>query len=470
MRGVIIVGLALAVAAPQLPLVAQATRSISAGDKATGAKANPELLEQYGGAYQGPQVAYVDRVGKRVAVQSGLSNASTDFTITLLNSPVENAFAIPGGYVYVTRQLLALMNSESELAAVLGHEIGHVAANHAAKRNARATIGSILAAGIGAVTGSNLVGQVASTGTQLYTLGFSRGQEYQADGLGVRYADMAGYSPYAMASVLSQLSNDTMLAQRIAGQTRSIPTWASTHPNDAQRIARARALAQATGKVQPGSVQDVTFLRMLDGLRYDDDPAQGVIDGQTFKHAGLRIAFTAPAGYTLSNGADAVTIAGTAGQASFTMAAPTNDLAGFISARFAQLGGNGANPEIRQSGDVASATVGASANGQPVDVSIVAFRRAAATYSFTLITARGSGVGPFQSMIDSFRTLSAEEAGRIRGKVVRIVTVARGDTVDSLAKRMAYTDFQRERFVTLNGLDADAKLTPGRLVKIVVAE
>jgi len=130
------------------PVAAQQARSISASDKAQGAQANPELVKQYGGRYTGPQAAFVERVGKRVAVQSGLSNAQGDFTVTTLNSPVENAFAIPGGYIYVTRQLLALMNSEAELASVLGHEVGHVAARHSQSRNTRSIIGSILAAGV----------------------------------------------------------------------------------------------------------------------------------------------------------------------------------------------------------------------------------------------------------------------------------------------------------------------------------
>src|SRR3546814_13401497 len=98
-------------------------------------------MEEFGGAYNAPQAAYVTQIGRKIAVQSGLANAPTDYTITLLNSPVMNAFAIPGGYVYVTRQLLGLMNDEAELASVLGHEVGHVAARHSQKRNTRSTIG-----------------------------------------------------------------------------------------------------------------------------------------------------------------------------------------------------------------------------------------------------------------------------------------------------------------------------------------
>lgn len=470
MRKMIIAAMLLSV--PATPLAAQASRSISASDKATGAKAHPELLAQYGGAFAGPQVAFVERVGKRIALQSGLSNAADDFTITLLNSPVENAFAIPGGYAYVTRQLLALMNSEAELASVLGHEVGHVAANHASKRNTRATIGSILAAGIGAATGSSLLTQIAGTGAQLYTLGFSRSQEYQADGFGVRYANAAGYSPYAMSRMLTQLNNETTLQGQIAGRTSSVPSFASTHPNGAARIAKARELAQATGKAEDRPAQDTVFLKMLDGMVYDDDPAQGVVSGQMFRHAGLRLAFTAPAGYPLANGTDAVTIQGSGGQAQFTLGGAGSDLAAIINQRFTALGANGASAQVqngRTNGiDYAFATVGATASGRAVDATVVAYRFPTASYVFTLITPQGSGVGPFGSLISSMTMLSASEAAAIKSKRIRVLSVAKGDTIDSLSAKMAYPSYQRERFLTLNGLTASSVLSRGMLVKVVV--
>ncbi len=263
------------VIAPVSPVVAQNTvRSISANDKAQGSQAHPQLLAEFGGAYRGPHAAFVERVGKRVAVQSGLSNAGGDFTVTLLDSPVENAFAIPGGYIYVTRQLLALMTSEAELASVMGHEVGHVAARHAASRNTRATIGGLLARGVGLATGSDIATRVAGAGAQLYTLKYGRDQEYQADALGVRYIAAAGYSPYASADILAALDESTGLAAQASGTARSAPTWASTHPNGADRVQRAAALAKATGKPEAAIVQDTAFLRMLDGLPYGD-PKQG---------------------------------------------------------------------------------------------------------------------------------------------------------------------------------------------------
>lgn len=462
---------ALVVAAPA------SAQSISAADKAQGAKANPALLAEFGGRYDGPQAAYVAQVGKRVAVQSGLSNAQGDFTVALLNSPVENAFAIPGGYIYVTRQLLALMNSEAELASVMGHEVGHVAARHAAARNRTASIGSVLAGIVGAVAGNGLIGQLAGSAAggaaQLYSLKYGRDQEYAADGLGVRYITAAGYDPYAAADMLAQLDAETALQARVAGRdANALPGWASTHPNGQERIRRAAELARKTGKPEAAPPQDTAFLRRLDGMLYDDDPKEGVVDGQSFRHAGLKVRFTAPAGYRIANGTSAVTIAGDGGQAQFRTAPATADLAGFVAERFRTLGATGTGETRTGTANgipYAWSTIRASASGRVVDASIVAFRFPAATHYLTVVTPSGAGLGPFQPLVASMAALSDAEAGAIRGKRLRIVTVKPGDTIDTFARQMAYPAFQRERFTTLNGLQDDTALTPGMLVKVVTA-
>ncbi len=264
MKTPLFAALLLATTVTASPVAAQ--QAISASDRQQGNAAHPQLMAEFGGAYTGPQAAYVARIGKQVAVKSGLSNAAGDFTVTTLNSPVENAFAIPGGYIYITRQLLALMNSDAELASVLGHEVGHVAARHAASRNKRSTIGSVLAAAASMATGSELAGRAIGTGAQLYTLKYGRDQEYQADALGVRYMTAAGYDPYAAADILSALDASTGLAAN--GTGRSQPTWMSSHPNSADRVRRAAQLAAATGRPETTPPQDVRFLRMLDGLPY----------------------------------------------------------------------------------------------------------------------------------------------------------------------------------------------------------
>ncbi len=457
--------------------VTQSARSISASDKATGAKAHPDLLKEYGGPYSGPQAAYVRAVGQKIAVQSGLSNSQSDFTVTLLNSPVNNAFAIPGGYVYVTRQLLALMNDEAELASVLGHEVGHVAARHANKRNTTSTIGGILAGVLGAVTGSSALGQLANSGAQLVTLRFSRQQEYQADDLGIQYLAKAGYDPYAAADMLAALNAQTALDARLRGgeDQRAVPSWMSTHPNGADRVARARQEAAQTGiSVGERPRNGDAFLTRLDGLLYDDDPAQGVIDGATFRHPGLRIGFTAPQGYSLANSAAAVAISGSGGQAQFGGGSLGTGLPAYIDGVFRAVGGAGSSGAVQQTRvngmEAAYATTRATSQSRAVDVTVFAYKTDGnSAYHFLIITPAGSGIGPFSSMVQSFTRLTAAQAAAIKPRRIRIVTVGPNDTIASLSARMGYADQKEARFRTINALEDNARLRPGQKVKLIVA-
>lgn len=459
----------------------QTVRSISASEKAQGAKAHPELLKEFGGAYRGPQAAYVERVGKRIAVQSGLSNSERDFTVTLLDSPVNNAFAIPGGYVYVTRQLLALMNDEAELASVLGHEIGHVAARHSNKRNTTSTLGSILAAGVGVLTGSSELGQIAGYGAQLYTLRFSRTQEYAADDLGIRYLRSAGYDPYAAADMLAKLNAMSAVEAGVAGKdAKAQPSWASTHPNTADRVVRARARAKASGAASRGGARNRdAFLAAIDGMRYDDDPRQGIVDGQSFKHPDLKFAFTAPPGYAIANSPSMIAVTGPGGQAQFQGGKiGAEGMRGYLDKVFQGLGGGRTRVEygeVRSNSvngmDVAYAVTRASTQSGPVDVTVFAYRFTPDTaYQFVTITPQGSGLGAFVPLVDSFRRLREGEAASVRARRIQVVTVKPGDTVQTLAGRMAYSSYRLERFLALNGVAADARLRPGDKVKLVVLD
>lgn len=472
--------LALAVAAcatASEPADAQSgrTRSISASERQQGAQAHQQLLQEFGGAYSGDETAYVTNVGRRIAVQSGLSNASSDFTITLLNSPVNNAFAIPGGYVYVTRQLMALMNDEAELASVLGHEVGHVAARHASSRNTTSTIGALLSGILGAVTGSSQIAQIASQAATLYTLRFSRSQEYQADDLGIRYLVQAGYDPLASSTVLASLAAQNTLDARIRGQdARTLPEWASTHPDPASRVNRARQRAQQTGRTGGLRNRDA-FLNALDGVLYEDDPRQGIVEGNTFRHPDLRLQFTVPNGFTMANGSSAVSVSGSSGQAQFSAARYGGDLGSYIQGVFRALAGNSSLPvgqlrSTRINGiPAAYATGRASTQSGQVDVTVFAYEfDADSAYHFVLLTRAGQGLGPFSSMVQSVRRLTTAEAQAIRPRRIDVVTVRAGDTPSSLSARMAYPNYRLERFNVLNGLAANARLTAGQRVKLVV--
>lgn len=455
--------------------------SISQADKDSGAKAHPQLLQEFGGAYQGPQAAYVTSVGRKIASQSSLSSVQSDFTVTLLNSSVNNAFAIPGGYVYITRQLMALCNDEAEMAGVLGHEVGHVAAMHSQRRQSAATRnaigGALLQVLTGAVLGNSGIGgllqQGIGQGAQLLTLKFSRKQEYEADDLGIRYLAKGGYDPKALSSMLASLAAQSALDARVAGSNNNIPEWASTHPDPASRVQRALQKANESGSASTLRNKD-TFLTALNGVMYDDDPKQGIVNGSQFIHPDLKIAFTAPAGYAMANGTNAVTISGSGGQAQFSGAAYSGNLDSYVTAVFRALAKNDSfTPQSIQQGTVGGMKTAYSttrANGQSgqVDVTVIAYELdPKQAFHFVMITPAGQGFGPFNSMAQSFKRITTQEASAVKPRRVAVVTVKSGDTLASLSGRMAYSDYKTERFLTLNALNASSALTPGQKVKIV---
>lgn len=465
------------------PAAAQQVRYLDPQDVAEAQRENAQVIEELGGAETGPRSTYVQAVGRSVAAQSGIVNSGQVLHFTTLNSAVENAFSVPGGYVYITRQLMTLMDDESELAFALGHEVGHIAANHAHQREEvereltwqvlpEILLGQMIGGGYG-----NQIALRSAIAAKLRTLSFSREQEYEADALGLRYMVAAGYDPGGAAELLSSLSRETALEARVQGRTnRRIPEWASTHPLSENRRQRALEEARATGRLGTGLRNRERFLGELEGIYVDDDPAQGIIDGPVFTHPDLRIQFRVPTGYLMSNGTYAVTIAGSAGKAQFSGGRYSGSLDDYILAVFRQLVRGSAQiaiPRPRRTvinGMPAEYTTAHVETGSgTIDVSVVAYQwDPQHVYHFVMLTAGGTGFGPFTSLVDSLRKISPEEAAAIRPKVIHVVTVGPGDTIESLASRMAYRDFKLDRFLVLNGLSANSRLVPGQKVKLVI--
>jgi predicted Zn-dependent protease len=283
-----------------------------------GKDADAEIMQQYG-LYDDPGVqAYVTQIGQKVLAETPLrgSNAlaqyrGTPFTFRVLNSPIVNAFAIPGGYVYVTRGLLTHADNEAQLAVVLGHEIGHVAARHSARQAAKAQLGQ-LGVMAGAIVGSTVLdnpqmaNQILGLGgqaVQLLMLKYSRDAEREADALGVGWAAERGYDAAQSAAFFETLKR---IGER---DGMRLPAWQSTHPDPGEREQTVKALAAK--KTPPGATL-VTgtdeFLRHMDGVVVGDDPREGYVQGAMFYHPELRLQFPIPRGWKVQNERTAVTM------------------------------------------------------------------------------------------------------------------------------------------------------------------
>lgn len=458
---------------------APTTADAQSRSQTTSSKEHQAILQEFGGVYTGPGNALVSKVAKSVAVQSGIASTGSQCTVTLLNSNVVNAFALPGCYVYVTRGLLSIMNDEAELASVLGHEIGHVAARHAQKRQSRATQAGIISV-LAGIFGGSQIGQLANYLGTRNVLSFSRSQEFEADDLGIRYMNAAGYDPYASADMLESLEDESSLQVRMRGQQEAdmAPVWARTHPLTADRVKRATDQARRTGvPVGAKARNTASYMAAVDGMLYGDDPTQGFVDDNVFAHPTLRLRFEAPQGFYMQNASDAVTVIGpNNARAQFSGGALQRgeDLESYagrvLQALVGQARAEVGRPQRTTINGLEAVVVPARAATQSgtVDITIAAYRwdTAQAFHFVTLAPAGRAQV--FDRMIDSFRRLSATEAAGLRPRIVDVVTVRQGDTQQSLANRMAFNSLKLERFRTINDLDANETLKPGQQVKIVV--
>jgi predicted Zn-dependent protease len=479
-RAFLAAGVALAAIAGSSHVSAQdRARSISQNAATQAAQQHPQIVAEFGGEESGARGAYVRNVGARITAQTNITGGANAFRVTTLNSPVMNAFAVPGGYLYITRQLLGLMNDEAELASVLGHEAGHITARHSSERRRTGILSQLGALLVGVVTGSGELAQVAGQVSQGLFLRYSRNQELEADDLGVRYMTAAGYDPNASATMLASLGLWSDLEARFQGREddqRATPSWARTHPLSADRVRRSTQRAQASGRAGQGLRNRNQHLAAIRGMIFDDDPAQGVVEGRDFLHPDLRLAFTAPQGFGIQNGSRAVAVVGSSGQAQFSTAPYSGSLESYIGQVYQGLAGNQAQIRFTQpqrttiNGIPAAYSVARAQTQQgAVDVGVVAYEFARdRAYHIVTVARAGSGLRPFEPMIGSVRRLTAQQATAIRPRILQIVTVGPSDTVQSLAGRMAYATYQVERFRALNALGANSVLQRGQQVKLVV--
>lgn len=440
-----------------------------------GREQHPQIVAEFGGVYDDPELTrYIDSIGQLLARTS--ERPDLKFTFTVLNSPVVNAFALPGGYVYVTRGLLALANNEAEIAGVIGHEIGHVTARHSAQRYSQAMLANIGLMGVAIATGSGALANIAGAGAQVYLQSYSRDQEFEADLLGVRYLSRATYDPRAMSSFLNNLLADSRLDAALAGRPGAADEYniMATHPRTADRVRRAIEAAGERAVADPMVERDI-YLDKIDGMLYGDDPKEGIIKGRRFAHPILKFEFTVPEGFRLYNSAAAVLAKGPEGSViQFDRApqAPSGDLLEYLAYDWGRQISLDKLERITVNGmEGATGVARVRTNAGTADLRLVAIRYDSGTvYRFIMLTPTNLTAGLSEGLrrtTYSFKKLSDAEARALKPLRIRVVTVQSGDTVQSLAARMAFDDHQVERFRVLNGLAEGATLTPGQRVKLV---
>ncbi len=435
-----------------------------------------KIVKEFGGVYdEDPALTkYITKLGTFLGKTSETPNQN--FTFTLLDSPVVNAFALPGGYVYTTRGLLALANDEAELAGVIAHEIGHVTAKHSAERYGSTLTANILAAGVGILTGSGEAARAVSTVGNLAVTGFSREQEFEADLLGVRYLTRGGFDPNGMGEFLTQLQASSRLDATIAGDPDRADKFniMQTHPRTADRIDRAIKQAGTTTVKNPIVGRDV-YLKKIDGMLYGDDPSQGFIRGQRFSHPELKLTFTAPKGFRLINSKTKVAAVGPDDSVIIFDSAKgdvTGSLKNYIVNTWAEKADIKNVEKITVNG-MEAVTGSISINGRngQRDFRLIAIRfNGNKVYRFTFITnpnQTNSLSEDFRRTTYSFKKLSNSETVKLKPYRIKIHTVRSGDTLTSLAKKMPFTDYKLERLLVLNGLQKNSPLLRGQKVKLV---
>ena len=435
-----------------------------------GLREHQRVLAAYGGAYEDPKLqALLTRVANRLVAAS--ERPQVTYKVTILNSPAVNAFALPTGQLYVTRGLLGLANDSSELASVVSHEIAHVIARHADTREEQARRAELVNNVVNDVLSDPEDGAMALARSKLALASFSRAQEFEADGIGVGIASRSGYDPFGAARFLTSMGRNADF--RSVGHSRDNRPldFLSSHPATPERVKSARNSARQLATPGPGERDKATYLASLDGLVYGEDPIDGYVRGRRFLHPKLGFTFTAPDGFSLDNTARAVLGLKDNGNQALRLdvvkVPAEQTLIEYLNSGWIENIEAGSVEELSINGFPAAT---ATAKGEQWTFRLYAIRFGSEVYRFIFAakTRTAETERTFREAVGTFRRLTLAEIQSTKPLRLKIVKVQQGDTVERLASRMALIDRQLDRFRVLNGLDANKRLQPGELVKIIV--
>lgn len=435
-----------------------------------GQQSDQEVVAQYG-LYDDPQLQnYIEQLGQQMVKVS--HRPELEFHFRLLDSPVINAFAVPGGYVYITRGILAYLNNEAEFAGVLGHEIGHVTARHSAKQYSKAQLAQ-LGLGVGTILSEDFrkYAGLAQVGVGMIFLRFSRDAERQADDLGVQYSTKVGYDAREMANFFHTL--DQMNPSEDSG---GLPGWFSTHPNPADRVEAVKAEAQkwqAQVGAQNLKVNRNPFLQKINGIVFGEDPRQGYVESGTFYHPGLTFQFQVPAGWQVNNTPTQVQMVNENQDAIilFQMGEGNTPL-------------DAANNFINQSNASVISSEGATVNGFPAhklvsDISsdeqqlrILSYfiKKGENIFVFHGFTAQASfsqHQNTFQSTMQGFKNLTDPSKINVLPKRIVVKAVPQTTTVEQALRSFGVADDKLGETALMNGMELAQTVTGNTLIKYV---
>ncbi len=452
---------------------------------ALGIEANPSVIAEFGVYENATLQKFINDKGQDMARISHRSNLKYQFQI--LDSPVVNAFALPGGYVYFTRGIMAHFNNEAEFAGVLGHEIGHITARHGASQQSKQILVSAgLMLGMVVSKDFQQYADIAGAGAQLLFLKFSRDDESQSDKLGVEYSSKIGYDAKEMAGFFNTLD-------RLSGGPEGrVPSFLSTHPNPADRNVKVAKMATEMQSVNPGKQYNVnrdSYLRMIDGLVYGEDPRQGYVENDNFYHPELKFQFPVPQGWQLANSPQQVQMAPKDGKALMIMtlssektldaasrAVLTNYKLRQLSSKNVTVGGFPAMevlaeqvPETQtQTQDQANTQ-----NQQPqqkVRVLTYLIQYNNLIYTFLGVTAEAdynTYSGRFLGTMQYFRTLTDPDKINRQPEKIHIKTVEKNGTLADALRAFNAPAARMDELSILNGMKLNEPVTKGMLIKLV---
>ena len=442
---------------------------------AYGREAHPEVLEQFGRVEDSNLQSYFNQIGQKLA---GLSHRpQLEWHFNVVDSPIVNAFALPGGYIYFTREILAYMNNEAELAGVMGHEIGHVTARHSVSQISKSQLFGV-GLGLGSVLSPTFsqLSELAQVGVGMLSLKYGRDDERQSDELGVEYMSLGGYDPRELSKFF------VVFQQMRADSNQSIPDWLSSHPAPPDRITATRQEAEAIVRAQPDKrwiVNRETFLRRISGSVFGENPREGFRSEGWLVHPELEFRIRIPTGWRVQNSKQAVVSSPASEDAAIQLTlaeAPEGTSPGEYARDLAEQSGvellEGENTRI---------------NGNRAFIGTYRFQdsqgnRLSALAAF--IDFRGRlyqilGLAPnqtfskyartFEDSLTSFSRLRDRNLLNVQPDRLQIRTARRGQTLRQIAQAVNNPRMNAEALSRLNRIDVDQSLRAGTLVKVIEA-